>query len=212
MSLISTANQLAAASPVAKKHSTEQPKGTHALWNDLWLAKSPVTVGKQSYGEEQRFCVLSGHLNYKILEVIIEFLPNDTKNKLPTPALMMFRFFYKFWLNAIIICAWLNSFTVYFPSREKGRWGSKLISVRHFLLSVVGEVMHPRCVLLPSCHQCKHSAVNPSRLFIETCRWAGWWFEAAQRRDPRSILKDFLCKGGMGGVCCVSQIRCKLII
>ncbi len=34
----------------------------------------------------QKSSVLSEHLNYNKLKVIIEFLPNDNKNKLPTPA------------------------------------------------------------------------------------------------------------------------------
>ncbi len=34
-----TVNQLVPTSPVTKKCSVEQPIGTHALWNDLWLAE-----------------------------------------------------------------------------------------------------------------------------------------------------------------------------
>ncbi len=49
---------------VAKKRSVEQPTGTQALWNDLWLAESPVTVGAQSRGEELKSRVLSDQLSY----------------------------------------------------------------------------------------------------------------------------------------------------
>ncbi len=46
----------------------------------------------QSQGEVQKSGVLSDHLNYNILKVVTEFFPDDTKNKMPTPALKLLFF------------------------------------------------------------------------------------------------------------------------
>ncbi len=70
----SLVNQLVAMSPVAKKCSVEQPIGTRALWNDLWLAdKCPSwssfpKAWMQGQGEVQKSSVLSGYLNYNMLK------------------------------------------------------------------------------------------------------------------------------------------------
>ncbi len=71
-SLVSTANQLRATSPVAERWSVEQPIGTHTLWNEPWLAENCLSslpkAWSQSHGEVQKSIVLSDHLNYNMLK------------------------------------------------------------------------------------------------------------------------------------------------
>ncbi len=87
-SLVSTTNQLVVMSPVAKKHSAEQPIRTCALWNDPWLAETLIMIWIQSHGVVHKSCVLSDlpELQYA-KRLLWNFCPMMTKIKLPTPAL-----------------------------------------------------------------------------------------------------------------------------
>ncbi len=81
---------LVATSPITKKHSVKQPIGTHALWNDLWLAKKGPSRSEYRAKERCRNLVFiqTGWIT-KCWKVIMELLPDDTKNKLPTSALSL---------------------------------------------------------------------------------------------------------------------------
>ncbi len=59
-----------------------QNKVARGLPEEAWLQHSI-----QSQGEVQKSSGLLDHLNYNMLKGDMDFLPKDTKNKLPTPAL-----------------------------------------------------------------------------------------------------------------------------
>ncbi len=82
-SLVSTANQLIATSPIAKKSNIEQPIGTCTVigWKCLSQSESRAKERSRSLVFFQTTWIT------KCWKVIMEFLPDDTKNKLPTSAL-----------------------------------------------------------------------------------------------------------------------------
>ncbi len=81
MSLFSTPSQLVAASPVAKKCSIKQPVGTRILQND------PSQFDYRAKERCRSVALFQATWITICRKVIMEFLPNDTKNKLPTPIL-----------------------------------------------------------------------------------------------------------------------------
>ncbi len=81
MSLFSTPSQLVAASPVAKKCSIKQPVGTGILQND------PSQFDYRAKERCRSVALFQTTWITICRKVIMEFLPNDTKKKLPTPIL-----------------------------------------------------------------------------------------------------------------------------
>ncbi len=117
-------------SPVTKKRSIEQP--TQALWNDPWLAKSvhhSLHFLKPEYGAEE-----SGRseLNWitKCWKVIMEFLPDDTKNELPTPALTVHSHIYNITARLLSKC-----FIAPFPRLNVLIWNIFVYKLLHIYIS-----------------------------------------------------------------------------
>ncbi len=67
-------------------HSIEQPTGTHTFWDDLWFAEKCPSWSEYRTKEKCRSLVFFQSTWITMCwKVIIEFLPDDTKNKQPTP-------------------------------------------------------------------------------------------------------------------------------